>query len=1046
MHYKNCLIENREIRVFLSSTFSDMDEERSALIKTFDVLKMEANRHNVTLSVLDLRWGVTEEESRTGKVISICLNEIENSHPFFIGLLGNRYGYSPKMCEVEKNPELAERYPWIVKDIEKGLSITEMEMQYGALRNQENVDAMFYIKKPKDNEPDDDSRLSRLKMEIRSQNRFPVSDYDSIEDLCKKVEIAITKLIGKYFPEEDSSRLGHERIVQKAYMNSRHGHYVKKQTDFDRIDDFLKGSETHLVITGDSGVGKSALVANWIITESLRSSHSHFIIYHFVGNSFVDNGYEAILQHIADEICDLYCIEAPNHNESIERSTQQLLSSALSIRKPLLIVIDGINQIAEYSESKQLHWLPQHPNVKYLFSTTNDDETMATFKRRNYSTYRVTPLDEDQRREYIINYLSAVGKKLSEDQLSRIIFSQGKQNMLVLRSLLDELICFGSYERLDERINYYLSANTIKEFFKSLLKRLEMDYKAESKALSYIAFSERGLTEDEILGMCQLRKMDWHMLYCAIYNHLIIHNGYITFAHHQMTEAAQEYYDSAKTRQEIVNYFVSNAQVDKCHKVTELSYQYFHLNKIPQLYNTLLSLEAFDIFDSNESDRTHLARYWQKIFLSEDLEAQVDRRWDIPDEMSVAFFKKYYSDYLYHDTAYGRKYKLIDYLALPADDTSLKKLPYMRIGQFISKYLHGHNTALKYYIAQLAKTKNDYGDVFDEDKFLVLQKKDTQPKLETRILKFFKILTPEKIGYYNPEAADYYVRLYFSIGFSYYCLADYNQASYYIFRASAICHEMNPIDDTRIAEMSDCLGRIYNKVGDAKRAVPLFKKSLKIKMKKFGIDHPCLISSYLLLGEAYETRYKTEKASDYYTKAADLSISIHGEKHVETARCYVCLCRIGRDKRRYMNQREKIEIMDVSYNLGKKAIDILEEELGLMNEDTASAYHEFGLTQYIINSDDSYALESLSKALKAREHLLGKYHPDTAETNYYLGLIYENEGDYISAREYYQEALQGKMKLSFRNANMSSDRRHFGFHVDYWAAKQALKRLDDQKH
>ena len=82
--FENHLIENREVCIFLSSTFSDMEAERSALVKRFNKLKLEANRRNVSLSLLDLRWGVTDEEARTGKVLSICLNEIENSHPFLL--------------------------------------------------------------------------------------------------------------------------------------------------------------------------------------------------------------------------------------------------------------------------------------------------------------------------------------------------------------------------------------------------------------------------------------------------------------------------------------------------------------------------------------------------------------------------------------------------------------------------------------------------------------------------------------------------------------------------------------------------------------------------------------------------------------------------------------------------------------------------------------------------------------------------------------------------------------------------------------------------
>ena len=79
------LLDNRQVRIFLSSTFSDMQEERKALLKIFDALRIKAHRRNVDLTVLDLRWGVTDDEARSGKVISVCLNEIEHSHPFFIG-------------------------------------------------------------------------------------------------------------------------------------------------------------------------------------------------------------------------------------------------------------------------------------------------------------------------------------------------------------------------------------------------------------------------------------------------------------------------------------------------------------------------------------------------------------------------------------------------------------------------------------------------------------------------------------------------------------------------------------------------------------------------------------------------------------------------------------------------------------------------------------------------------------------------------------------------------------------------------------------------
>ena len=119
------LIANRQVRIFLSSTFSDMQEERKALVKTFETLRIKANRRNVDLCVVDLRWGVTDEESRNGKTMAVCLNEIERSYPFFIGLLGNHYGTLLNASVLKKNPDLKERYPWIEEDIKAGLSITD---------------------------------------------------------------------------------------------------------------------------------------------------------------------------------------------------------------------------------------------------------------------------------------------------------------------------------------------------------------------------------------------------------------------------------------------------------------------------------------------------------------------------------------------------------------------------------------------------------------------------------------------------------------------------------------------------------------------------------------------------------------------------------------------------------------------------------------------------------------------------------------------------------------------------------------------------------
>ena len=91
------LNSNREIRVFISSTFKDMQAERNELVKfVFPQINKICEERNVRFSEVDLRWGITDEEKSEGQVLPICLEEIKNCRPYFIGILGERYGWIPQ--------------------------------------------------------------------------------------------------------------------------------------------------------------------------------------------------------------------------------------------------------------------------------------------------------------------------------------------------------------------------------------------------------------------------------------------------------------------------------------------------------------------------------------------------------------------------------------------------------------------------------------------------------------------------------------------------------------------------------------------------------------------------------------------------------------------------------------------------------------------------------------------------------------------------------------------------------------------------------------
>jgi WD40 repeat protein len=81
------------VRVFVSSTFRDMHAERDALNRmVFPELRRRCHTRGADCVGLDLRWGVTEEEIQREGTLAICLKEIEQSRPFFVCLLGERFG------------------------------------------------------------------------------------------------------------------------------------------------------------------------------------------------------------------------------------------------------------------------------------------------------------------------------------------------------------------------------------------------------------------------------------------------------------------------------------------------------------------------------------------------------------------------------------------------------------------------------------------------------------------------------------------------------------------------------------------------------------------------------------------------------------------------------------------------------------------------------------------------------------------------------------------------------------------------------------------
>ena len=83
-----------QLRVFISSTFEDLEEERKYLAEiVFPAFTAKAMLQGIQFAEIDLRWGVPKD----APVIKSCMKEIERTHPFFIGIFGKSDGTVPKL-------------------------------------------------------------------------------------------------------------------------------------------------------------------------------------------------------------------------------------------------------------------------------------------------------------------------------------------------------------------------------------------------------------------------------------------------------------------------------------------------------------------------------------------------------------------------------------------------------------------------------------------------------------------------------------------------------------------------------------------------------------------------------------------------------------------------------------------------------------------------------------------------------------------------------------------------------------------------------------
>jgi CHAT domain-containing protein/Tfp pilus assembly protein PilF len=190
------------------------------------------------------------------------------------------------------------------------------------------------------------------------------------------------------------------------------------------------------------------------------------------------------------------------------------------------------------------------------------------------------------------------------------------------------------------------------------------------------------------------------------------------------------------------------------------------------------------------------------------------------------------------------------------------------------------------------------------------------------------------------------------------------------------------------------LATMYRAKGDFGRALPLYQRALAIYEKALGPEHPNVASALSNLGNLYSDLGDYAKAATHHQRALAIREKADGPEHPDVAASLFNLAGVYRQQGDYAR----------ATSLYQRALAIREKAFGPEHPAVAASLN--GLAAVYQNQGDSVrAVPLFQRALAITEKAVGPEHLDVAPLLSNLARCYQSQGDYARAAPLYQRAL-----------------------------------------
>ncbi|WP_443114545.1 DUF4062 domain-containing protein [Herbaspirillum seropedicae] len=533
------------IRIFLSSTFRDMQVERNHLVRTvFPRLKYLALRYGITLQEIDLRWGVTAEQVERGETVAICLQEIDRCRdfpPFFIGMMGERYGWVPQASALEAlDRQLAQQGSQQTAEElrrrahEQGMSVTEMEFRYGVLDLPEaRRHALFYARSPAltallaQHQPDGQAcyydpplagKQAALKDEIIGGGLMRINGYRSVLELGEDIERMLSAAILRLgracnnVQTQYSAPMPDGFAFNEAMTNAAAADRISlplREADLPWQEIFrwrhFNGPAPRTIYLGPAGSGKMTEVA----AEAKRDFSS--VTLH-CRSGVVHDAADA-LAYLRRTLTGLGAM-APWTG----MPEDGFLEAVQAVTARLAIIITDIDLLWDDEALWRLLKRIDNPNLAVLVTAS---DPLYREMAGNFKVVEVTGLEYQDRRQFISDYLQRYRKTLEPQLADRIATLPLAGSPAFLRLVLDELRRDATFETLSELIGTFAAMPSLRAAYahvmQAWIQQVDKDGRDAAKwnkALTALAASPYAIAEDFFLseqgaGLSRLAWATW---------------------------------------------------------------------------------------------------------------------------------------------------------------------------------------------------------------------------------------------------------------------------------------------------------------------------------------------------------------------------------------------------------------------------------------------------------------------------------------------------------------------------------------------------------